>query len=45
MAIKRGNDVNISPLAEDIIESDDVIVAIGSGDDLSRIEGVVVNTK
>lgn len=45
MAIKRGNDVNISPLAEDIIESDDVIVAIGSGEDLSRIEGVVVNTK
>ena len=45
MAIKRGNDVNISPLAEDIIESDDVIVAIGSGDDLSRIEGVIVNTK
>ncbi|WP_300379293.1 TrkA family potassium uptake protein [Clostridium sp.] len=45
MAIKRGNDVNISPLAEDVIESDDVIVAIGSGEDLSRIEGVVVNTK
>jgi trk system potassium uptake protein len=45
MAIKRGDDVNISPLAEDIIETDDVIVAIGSGEDLSRIEGVVVNTK
>ena len=45
MAIKRGDDVNISPLAEDIIETDDIIVAIGSGEDLSRIEGVVVNTK
>lgn len=45
MAIKRGDDVNISPLAEDIIEADDIIVAIGSGEDLSRIEGVVVNTK
>ena len=42
MAIKRGDDVNLSPSAEDIVEENDVIVAIGSAEDLSRLEGMIV---
>lgn len=42
MAIKKGDEINISPSAEDIIEEGDVIVAIGSGDDLSKLEGLIV---
>lgn len=38
MAIKSGNDVNISPSPEDVIEAHDVIVAIGSAEDLNRLE-------
>ena len=37
MAIKRGDEVNLSPSAEDIIEDNDVIVAIGSAEDLNRL--------
>ena len=29
MAIKRGEDIDISPKAEDILSEDDIIVAIG----------------
>lgn len=42
MAIKRGDDVNLSPSAEDIVEENDIIVAIGSAEDLSRLEGMIV---
>lgn len=45
MAIKRGDEVNLSPSADDIIESQDIIVAIGSAEDLSRLEGMIVNSK
>lgn len=45
MAIKRQNDVNISPYAEDIIEPGDVVVAIGSADDLSKLEGKIAGIK
>ena len=45
MAIKRGDEVNLSPAAEDIIESGDIIVAIGSAEDLSRLEGMIVNSR
>lgn len=45
MAIKRGDEVNLSPAADDIIEDGDVIVAIGSAEDLSRLEGIIVNSK
>lgn len=45
MAIKRGDEVNLSPAADDIIEDGDVIVAIGSAEDLSRLEGMIVNSK
>ena len=41
MAIKRGDEVNLSPSAEDIIEDNDVIVAIGSAEDLNRLEGMI----
>lgn len=38
MAIKRGHDVNIAPYAEDVIEPGDVVVAIGSAEDLAKLE-------
>lgn len=44
MAIKRGDDVNLSPSAENIIEDNDIIVAIGSGEDLSRLEGMLAKS-
>lgn len=45
MAIKRGDEVNLSPSAEDIIEDNDIIVAIGSAEDLSRLEGMIAKSK
>lgn len=41
MAIKKDNEVNISPDAEDIIEEKFIIVSIGSVDDLSRLETMI----
>jgi trk system potassium uptake protein len=38
MAIKSGDDLNISPSAEDVIKKDDVLVVIGSNRDISRFE-------
>jgi trk system potassium uptake protein len=38
MAIKRGNDINISPNAEDHIKPGDVLVVIGGTDELKLIE-------
>lgn len=43
MAVKSGMDINISPRATDIIKKDDILVVIGSIDDLSKIEGLVSN--
>ena len=45
MAIKKGESINISPKAEDILEDDDIIVAIGSADDLSNLEDMLVRRK
>lgn len=45
MAIKRGDEVNLSPAADDIIEANDIIVAIGSAEDLSKLEGMIVRSK
>lgn len=45
MAIKRGDEVNLSPAADDIIEEDDIIVSIGSAEDLSKLEGMIVKSK
>ncbi|MCX7694981.1 MAG: TrkA family potassium uptake protein [Caloramator sp.] len=38
MAIKRGNDINISPAAEDVIKKGDILVVIGGTDDIKNIE-------
>jgi trk system potassium uptake protein TrkA len=38
MAIKRGNEINISPGADDEIRNDDVLVVIGGTEQLSAIE-------
>ena len=41
MAIKRNNEVNISPDADDVINKDDIVVAIGSAEDLTKLEGLI----
>lgn len=41
MAIKRKNEVNISPDADDVINKDDIVVAIGSAEDLTKLEGKI----
>ncbi len=38
VALKRGEEINVSPVAEDTIESGDIIVAIGSEEDLTKVE-------
>ena len=43
MAIKKDEDINISPSADEVISSDDIIVAIGSAEDLAKIEEIMVN--
>ncbi len=45
MAIKRGDEVNLSPAADDIIEKNDIIVAIGSAEDLNKLESMIVKSK
>ena len=41
MAIKRNNEVNISPDADDVINKDDIVVAIGYAEDLTKLEGKI----
>lgn len=41
VAIKRGEKVNISPSAEDIIKENDVLVALGSAKDLNKFENMI----
>lgn len=43
MAIKSEDDINVSPRASDIIRDGDVLVVIGSIEDLSKIESLVEN--
>jgi trk system potassium uptake protein TrkA len=43
MAIKRSDYVNISPGANDIVETGDIIVAIGGSNDLSKLECLLVD--
>jgi len=38
VAIKRGNDINVSPSAEDTLKADDVLIVIGADKDISRFE-------
>ena len=45
MAIKRGDDIDISPKAEDILLEDDIIVAIGSTSDLSDLYDILIRKK
>ncbi|MEG2353810.1 MAG: TrkA family potassium uptake protein [Clostridium sp.] len=41
MAIKRNNEIDVSPSALDIIEPGDIIVAIGNVEDLARLEDII----
>ncbi len=41
MAIKRNNDIDVSPSADNMIESGDIIVAIGSIEELNKLESLV----
>ncbi|WP_027626875.1 potassium channel family protein [Clostridium lundense] len=41
VAIKKDNDINVSPNAEDIIEPGDIVVAIGGAEELSRLENLI----
>ena len=41
MAIKKNNEVNISPDADDVINKDDIVVDIGSAEDLTKLEGKI----
>lgn len=41
VAIKKGEKVNISPSAEDIIKENDVLVALGSAKDLNKFESMI----
>lgn len=43
MAIKTKDDINVSPRASDMIREGDVLVVIGSIEDLSKIESLVTN--
>lgn len=43
MAIKSDDDINISPRATDLIKEGDVLVIIGSINDLSKIESLITN--
>ncbi len=38
IAIKTGDDINISPYADDIIKEDDVVVILGNSDNLRKIK-------
>lgn len=38
IAIKQGDDLNISPYADDIIEEDDILIVIGNNNDLKKLE-------
>ena len=38
VAIKRANDINVSPSADDILDQDDILIVIGADRDISRFE-------
>lgn len=43
MAIKKGDDINISPAADDVIDNDSIIVSVGANEDLQVMEQKVLN--
>ena len=45
VAVKKDNDINVSPIAEDVLEAGDVIVAIGGAEELSKLENEIGNSK
>lgn len=38
VAIKRGNDLNVSPRADDVVEENDILIVIGADKDISKFE-------
>ncbi|MBA1335789.1 MAG: KtrAB potassium uptake system, peripheral membrane component KtrA [Firmicutes bacterium] len=40
MAIKRDEEINISPRADEVIQDNDILVVIGSNEDLTRLENL-----
>ncbi|MBL4931078.1 MULTISPECIES: potassium channel family protein [Clostridium] len=42
MAIKKDEDVNISPSPDETIDGNDILVAIGSAEDLTKLEDFVI---
>lgn len=38
VAIKREGDINVSPLADEIIKTGDVVIVIGADTDINRLE-------
>ncbi|WP_077325899.1 potassium channel family protein [Virgibacillus siamensis] len=38
VAIKRDNSINVSPSADDLLDSDDILIVIGADRDISRFE-------
>lgn len=42
IAIKKGEKINLNPAADDIVCKDNVIVAIGSAEALSSLEGAII---
>lgn len=42
MAIKRDDEISLSPSADFVVEGKDIFVAIGSAEDLSKLEGMIV---
>ncbi|MFB6465730.1 potassium channel family protein [Cytobacillus sp. Hz8] len=42
VAIKRNNDINVSPQANEIIEEDDILIVIGADNDINRFEKKVM---
>ncbi len=42
VAIKRGNDINVSPQASDAINKGDILIVIGADTDISRFEKKIV---
>ena len=45
IAIKRENNINISPINKEPLRKDDIIIAIGYNEDLKRLEELVINEK
>jgi len=45
MAIKNKKAINISPMPDEVINEDDVLVAVGAAQDLAKLEGMIVRLK